>query len=194
MSAAVARTRLPRAEREQQALAAARARFAEHGYAAVTMDDVAADVGVTKPLLYAYFGNKDGLFLACLEPAAEALEATVLGAVRDADGPADALERGVHAFFGFVDRERDAWRMLFDETLPGDGGIALFVAAQRERLKAVVARSGPCTSEADALSAALLGACEAMARWWLLQGTFPAATAADLLVRSLRNPEPRTTT
>jgi AcrR family transcriptional regulator len=191
VSAAVARTRLPRAEREQQALAAARTRFAEHGYAAVTMDDVAADVGVTKPLLYTYFGNKDGLFLACLAPAAEALEATVLDAVRDADRPAVALQRGLHAFFDFVDRERDAWRMLFDETLPADGEIAGFVTAQRERLMAVVARSG--TSEAEALSAALLGACEAMARWWLRHGTFPAATAADLLLQTLRHPETRST-
>ena len=191
MSAAVARTRLPRAEREQQALAAARARFAEHGYAAVTMDDVAADVGVTKPLLYTYFGNKDGLFLACLAPAADALEATVLDAVRGADGTADALDRGVHAFFGFVDRERDAWRMLFDATLPADGEIARFVTAQRERLTAVVARSG--TREAEALAAALLGACEAMARWWLREGAFPASAAADLLLRTLRNPETRST-
>lgn len=193
MSAVAARTRLPRAEREQQALAAARARFAEHGYAAVTMDDVAADVGVTKPLLYTYFGNKDGLFLDCLAPAAEALEATVLDAVRDAAGPAEALERGVHAFFGFVDRERDSWRMLFDESLPAGGEIARFVGAQRERLRSVVARSGPRTSEADALSAALLGACEALARWWLHNGPFPAATAADLLIRTLRNPETRST-
>ena len=41
--------------------------------AAVTMDEVAAVVGVTKPLLYAYFGNKERLYLACMEPAAEAL-------------------------------------------------------------------------------------------------------------------------
>ena len=190
MSAAAARTRLPRAEREQQALAAARARFAEHGYAAVTMDDVAADVGVTKPLLYTYFGNKDGLFLACLAPAADALEATVLEAVRGASGPAEALERGVHAFFAFVDRERDAWRMLFDETRPADGDIALFVTAQRERLTSMVRASG---AEAEALAAALLGACEAMARWWLREGTFPASTAADLLIRTLRDPETRST-
>ena len=189
MSAAAARTRLPRAEREQQALAAARARFAEHGYAAVTMDEVAADMGVTKPLLYTYFGNKDGLFLACLAPAADALEAAVLDAVRAADGPADALAPGVHAFFAFVERERDAWRMLFDETRPADGEIARFVTAQRERLTSMVS---PSSDEAQALTVALLGACEAMARWWLRAGTFPAATAADLLIRNLRNPETRT--
>lgn len=192
MSAAVARIRLPRAEREQQALAAARARFAEHGYAAVTMDEVAADVGVTKPLLYTYFGNKDGLFLACLAPAAQALEATVAEAIDGAAGGADALHRGVHAFFGFVERERDAWRMLFDETLPADGDIASFVAAQRRRLTTLVADCAHSSHDAEPLAAALLGACEAMARWWLRHGTLPAASAADLLIRTL-DPETRST-
>ena len=62
------RTRLPRAEREQQMLDSARELFAARGYAAVTMDEVAAAVGVTKPLLYTYFGNKDRLYLACMRP------------------------------------------------------------------------------------------------------------------------------
>ena len=67
------RTRLPRAERERQVLDVAHARFAAHGYAAVTMDDVAAGAGVTKPLLYAYFGNKERLYLACMERAGDAM-------------------------------------------------------------------------------------------------------------------------
>ena len=75
------RTRLPRAEREQQTLDQARALFAAHGYAAVTMDQVAAAVGVTKPLLYNYFGNKEQLFLACMKPAADALTEHVVSAV-----------------------------------------------------------------------------------------------------------------
>ena len=37
------------------------------------MDEVAAAVGVTKPLLYNYYGNKEQLFLACMKPAADAL-------------------------------------------------------------------------------------------------------------------------
>src|SRR5919107_5269416 len=111
-------TRLPRAEREEQTLEAARVLFAERGFAAVTMDEIAAEVGVTKPLLYTYFGNKEGLYLACMEPAAEALVATVAEAVRDTASPADALRAGVHPFFAFVDADRSAWRVVFDDTLP----------------------------------------------------------------------------
>ena len=47
----VTRSRLSRAERMQQSVSVARGLFAEHGYAAVTMDAVAAELGVTKPLL-----------------------------------------------------------------------------------------------------------------------------------------------
>jgi AcrR family transcriptional regulator len=73
--------RLPHAERERQALEAARELFAARGFAAVTMDEVAAAIGVTKPLLYAYFGNKEQLFLACMTPAGDALVETVARAV-----------------------------------------------------------------------------------------------------------------
>jgi AcrR family transcriptional regulator len=193
--AASTRTRLPRAEREQQVLDIAHARFAAHGYGAVTMDDVAADAGVTKPLLYAYFGNKERLYLACMERAGDAMLATVLAAVAAADGPADALRRGLRAFFAFVDEDRDAWRVLFDETLPTGGEIARRVGEYRERLVELVAQSNvnrlPArrrashATEIEALSHALLGAAEALARWWLRTGALPAADAAELLIATV---------
>jgi AcrR family transcriptional regulator len=102
----------------EQTVAAAHALFAERGYAAVTMDGVAAAVGVTKPLLYNYFGNKEQLYLACLERAGDGLMATVVEAVGDTTNPTEALSLGLHAFFDFVDQDRAAWSVLFDETLP----------------------------------------------------------------------------
>src|SRR3712207_5164942 len=111
------RTRLPRAEREQQVLDTARALFAERGYADVTMDAVAAEVGVTKPLLYNYFGNKEQLFLACMKPAADKLVEEVVSAVQAARTAPAALRDGIHAFFAFLDADADAWRVLHDDSL-----------------------------------------------------------------------------
>jgi AcrR family transcriptional regulator len=192
VTSAAQRTRLPRAERERQILVAAHALFAERGYAAVTMGDVAAAVGVTKPLLYTYFGNKERLYLACMEPAAQGLQDAVAGAVAEAERPADALELGVRAFFEFVDRDRDAWRVLFDETLPGGGEVARRAAEHRERLEGAVAalvtarlpggRRGRAAVEVEALSTALLGAAESLARWWLRTGALSAGQAAELLI------------
>ena len=57
----------------EQTLDTAHSLFAERGYAAVTMDEIAAAVGVTKPLIYNYFGNKESLYIACMERSGDAL-------------------------------------------------------------------------------------------------------------------------
>lgn len=187
--------RLPRAERAQQMLDAAHALFAERGYAAVTMDEVAAAVGVTKPLLYNYFGNKERLYLACLERAGDALLATVVDAVGAARGPDEALRAGVRAFFAFLDADRDAWRVHFAETLPASGEVAGQVEAYRERLTALVAtallqqlpagRRLRARIEVEALSTAVMGAAEALGRWWLRTEALPAADTAELLITTV---------
>ena len=125
----------------EQVLDAAHRLFAERGYAEVTMDEIAASVGVTKPLLYTYFGNKERLYIACMERAGDALTETVAEAVAATDSPGEALGAGVHAFFAFLDSDRAAWAVLFDETLPIHGEVAEHVAAYRARILRFVAGS-----------------------------------------------------
>jgi AcrR family transcriptional regulator len=197
MNASIApqRVRLPRADRMEQTLNEAHALFAESGYAAVTMEEIAAKVGVTKPLLYNYFGNKELLYIACMERAAEALTATVAAAVAEARGPAGALEAGVRALFAFLDSDRAAWAVLFDETLPRGGEVADRVAEYRGRILALVLeamlaqlperRRAGARTEVEALSTALLGAAEALARWWLRTEALAAEEAAELLIAAV---------
>ncbi|HEV7561980.1 MAG TPA: TetR/AcrR family transcriptional regulator [Solirubrobacterales bacterium] len=189
------RTRLSRDDRMEQTLGVAHLLFAEHGYAAVTMDEIAAAVGVTKPLLYTYFGNKERLYLACMERAGDALTATVAEAVAATDSPADALGAGVHAFFAFLDSDRAAWAVLFDETLPNRGEVAERVASYRNQIAELVSgsmlaqlpqsRRDAARTEIEALSTALLGAAEALARWWLRTEALSAEEAADLLISTV---------
>jgi AcrR family transcriptional regulator len=179
----------------EQALAAAHGLFAERGYAAVTMDEVAAAVGVTKPLLYNYFGNKERLYIACMERSGEALVKTILETVGDASSPTDALNDGLRAFFAFLDADRAAWAVLFDETLPHSGELADRVAEYRGRLIELVSESllaqlpskrrAAARIEVEALSAALLGAAEALARWWLRTEATSAQEAAELLIATI---------
>ena len=182
------RTRLPRAERERQMLDTARALFAARGYADVTMDEVAAEVGVTKPLLYTYFGNKEQLFLACLKPAADALVESVVSAVQGATDAPQALRDGIHAFFAFLDSDGEAWRVLHDETLPGGGEIAARVGEYRARMEALVTASLQERTESRAvepLSVAIFGAAEALGHWWLKSGELTAERTAELLIRTI---------
>jgi AcrR family transcriptional regulator len=193
--APMTRSRLSRTERMQQSVDVARALFAERGYAAVTMDAVAAEMGVTKPLLYTYFGNKEQLYIACMEPAGDALLASVVQAVEATATPDAALRAGLLAFFDFVDQDRSAWRVLFDETLPTSGEIAGRVGEYRERLNALVAaallaqlparRRAKAKIEVEALSTALMAAAEGMARWWLRTGALTSSDAAELLIETV---------
>src|SRR3954447_9559515 len=194
-SPAPSRTRLPREDRMEQTLTVARGLFAESGYAAVTMDEVAAEVGVTKPLLYNYFGNKEGLYTACMERAGDALSATIAASVASTSSPEEALRAGVQAFFAFLDAERAAWAVLFDETLPRAGEIAERVTAYRGQILDLVTASimgqvpaamRPAAKvEVEALSVALLGAAEALAHGWLRTEALSAEQAADLLIATI---------
>jgi len=176
----------------EQTLAVAHRLFAARGYAAVTMDAVAANVGVTKPLLYNYFGNKERLYIACMERAGDALFATIEESVGPSANPADALNAGLRAFFDFLDADRAAWVVLFDETLPQSGQVAERVADYRGRILELVAgslvaqlpaeRRAAARTEVEALSSALLGAAEALARWWLRTEALSAREAAELLI------------
>jgi AcrR family transcriptional regulator len=169
-------------------LQTARALFAARGYADVTMDEVAAEVGVTKPLLYNYYGNKEQLFLACMKPAADALVEAVVSAVKGADDAPAALRAGIHAFFAFLDSDGEAWRVLHDETLPGGGEIALRIGEYRARMESLVTAALQERTESRAvepLSVAIFGAAEALGRWWLRTGELSAERTAELLIRTI---------
>src|SRR6201995_2151798 len=135
------RSRLSRDERMEQTLGVAHRLFAERGFADVTMDEIATEVGVTKPLLYNYFGNKERLYIACMEQAGDSLTQTIGEAIAGTEGPGDALGAGVRAFFPFLDSDRAAWAVLFDETLPGSGEVADRVASYRGQIVALVSQS-----------------------------------------------------
>lgn len=179
----------------EQTLEAAHSLFAERGYAAVTMDEIAAAIGVTKPLLYNYFGNKERLYIACLEKAGDALIATIGDSVEQTANPGDALGAGVRAFFSFLDTDRSAWAVLFDETLPHGGEVFDRVASYRGQIVDLVSASllaqlpersrKGAKVEVEALSTALLGASEALARWWLRTEAISAEDAAELLISTV---------
>ncbi|MCB0871448.1 MAG: TetR/AcrR family transcriptional regulator [Solirubrobacterales bacterium] len=191
------RSRLSREDRMEQMLDRAHNLFAERGYAAVTMDEIAAEAGITKPLIYNYFGNKEQLYIACMERSGDALVESISGAVADAEDPSAAFEAGVRAFFEFLDTDRDAWAVLFDETLPHGGEVIERVSVYRRQLRDFAAQSTlagmpgklrdreSVRTEVEAASTAVLGAAEAVARWWLQTGSITASEAADLLIATV---------
>lgn len=183
---------MPRAEREAQILDVAHELFAARGFGVVTMDEVAAAVGVTKPLLYTYFGNKERLYLACVERGAQALQNVVTQAFATAPDPGEGLRAGMRAFLEFLDGDRAGWQVVYDETLPVGGEIEEHLDRHREQLAALVAAAvqgvlpAHSAEQCDALAHALLGAAEALGRWWLRNPeALSASEVADLLITTV---------
>ncbi len=71
------RTRLPAAERRETILHAATEVFAQAGYRAAKVSDVADRIGVTEPVIFHNFGSKAALFAAVLERAAAEIRASL---------------------------------------------------------------------------------------------------------------------
>ncbi|WP_351225753.1 TetR/AcrR family transcriptional regulator [Streptomyces sp. NPDC002133] len=183
---------VPRARREEQIVAAAMEEFGRHGHAAASMASIARRVGVTKPMLYTYFGSKDRLYLTCLEHIATRLIEAIDSAM--ARGPADdRLPQAVlTAVFEALEGRRHAWFVLYDRTLPP--GSELRLAAQRHR-EAIdeLAASGTAALlhdhgnedplDADALKHVWTGTVSALVAWWV---SHPDQSAHDMSARCAR--------
>lgn len=98
--------------------------FGERGYAGTSMDEIAARVGVSKPLVYQYYGSKDGLFLACLSRLRAQLLDSVTDAVLAAPDAELALYAGMARWFRFLDEHPRAWGVMVDEGMLSAGPAA----------------------------------------------------------------------
>src|SRR5215469_8164926 len=107
---------MPRADRERQMMTVAEEVFADRGFVAASMDEIAERVGVSKPMLYEYFGSKEGLLAACIRGArAELLQVTSGAALRE-DSPEQMLRAGLVAYFRFIREHSKTWLLLNGES------------------------------------------------------------------------------
>jgi AcrR family transcriptional regulator len=166
---------MPRSVREQLILGVAGEVFAEGGYERASMDRIARLAGVSKPMLYAYFGSKEGLYLAYVERTGSALVQRLVRA--DGNGaasPPRRLRTVISEFLAFVEEHRHGWTVLFRE-LNGLRPLAEQVATLRAQIVAEVQRmlEGDGTSAgleppaSEAIAAAIVGAGESLANWWM---------------------------
>jgi len=94
---------VPRSPR-RRILEAARAHFFKHGFRNVTMDDLAAELAVSKKTLYAHFPSKDALLEAVLRDKYGRIRATLEQVAR---GPANQFPQTLHALLRGVQHELD---------------------------------------------------------------------------------------
>ncbi|MGY0480652.1 TetR family transcriptional regulator [Mycobacteroides abscessus] len=184
---------MPRAERERQILDAACQEFGRSGYVGMSLAAVAAAVGVSKPMVLAYFGSKEQLYIACVERAGATVGDHIEAAMTTAP-PTLALPRAVlQAIFQALAPRPSDWLVIWDQTLP-EGSEALAAArVARTRLAAlagqgVAAVGSAATQLRDAqdigvLTQGWMGMVGAMITWWIRH---PEQSAEQMAERASR--------
>lgn len=121
--------RLPADQRRRQLLDIACGVFAQHGFHASAMDDIAAAAGVTKPVLYQHFASKRALFVDVLRDVGGRLLAELATATEAATSGRERVEAGFRAYFRFVTHDEAAFKVLFGAAARNDDEFAAVVDA-----------------------------------------------------------------
>ena len=180
---------MPRAERERQMVEVAEEIFAERGFLATSMDDVAERVGVSKPMIYEYFGSKEGLFVACIRSARAELLNVTLSSVEGVTSAEEAFRRGLTAFFEFTDSHRRSWKLLQSEAAVAGPDAVAEIEAVRQQQTAVNTTlfesflPNVAHNELVAYAEMVVGACERLSLWYVQRDDVSAAAAAELVMR-----------
>jgi AcrR family transcriptional regulator len=174
------RKRLTAGERRAAIQSSALEVFAERGYHTTSIDDIARAAGISKALIYEHFASKQQLHADLLEVQASELYRRIADAAEavEAESGAARLTAGLEAYLSFVEERRDAWRVLFRETVDPESAAALDrVSAQiRALVAALIAQDPGATPRDEAhpetdrgiqqLAQMLVGAIQSSANWW----------------------------
>lgn len=157
--------------------------FAARGFHAASMDDVARAAGISKPMLYNYFGSKERLYAAYVRSSAQ----TLVQSVRDAAPPGapveDRLRGGLRAFLTYAEQHRAGWTVLHNEAAAQGDPLATEVTNLRRRLTGMLTR----IFDDEGFAHAFAGASESLVSWWLAQPERPKEEAVELLMSIARS-------
>ena len=132
MADAGTKRRMRAPERRNQLLEVARKVFGRRGYHTVTMDDIAKESGITKPILYDHFPSKRDLYRALLKADLDELGKRVSEALEHSRGNRERIRASFQAYFDFVDDEGEGFRLLMQEAVGGEREFRDMVFAFRD--------------------------------------------------------------
>ena len=181
------RVRMSGQERREQLLDIGRKLFAEKGFEAVSVEEIASKAGVSKPVVYEHFGGKEGLYAVVVDREMTYLLGQLsdaLEAIDEAGGtnPRMLLERAGLALFDYIDDYPDGFRILVRDTPVGRdpqsamalssgasfAGVIVDVAARVEHLLGRQFKAhGLSTKWAPLYSQMLVGMVAQTGQWWL---------------------------
>jgi AcrR family transcriptional regulator len=191
------RVRMTGRERREQLLSVGRAVFAERGFEAASIEEVAERANVSKPVVYEHFAGKEALYAVVVEGEVSVLLARIVTALREAPDPRSAVENATDAFLTYIEQHGEGFRILVRDAPIGSASGTLptllgDVAASAESLLAEhFEQRGYDPSLAPLYARALVGMVALVGEWWMQTGkpsrAEVAAHVVNLSWHGLRN-------
>jgi AcrR family transcriptional regulator len=137
-----------------------------------SMDELAAEAGITKPILYSHFGDKAGLARALAERVAAELNVSISASLSRIRDPSEMVAETIDAFCTFIQDEPDLYRFLVQTALDNPTGsgsklIADFANQIAVVLGGALRQAGADSGPAEPWAFAIVGMALAGAGWWI---------------------------
>ena len=160
-------------ERREQLLRVARSLFAEKGFDATSVEEIAARAKVSKPVVYEHFGGKEGIYAVIVDREVQTLLAALTGKLERGGHPKVTVQATALALLEYIENHTDGFRILVRDS-PVAQATGTFssligdVATQVEHiLAATFERQGLPAETSPIYAQMLVGMIALTGQWWL---------------------------
>ena len=159
-------------QRREQLLNVGRELFAERGFEATSIEEIAQRAKVSKPVVYEHFGGKEGLYAVVVDREMQTLLERVTNALV-ATHPRAMLEQAAVALLSYIEDESEGFRILVRDSpvASTSGNFASLLSDIASRVEYIVAEEfrqrGFDPEMAVLYSHALVGMVALVGQWWL---------------------------
>jgi len=160
------------ADRREQLITIARGLFAQKGYEATSVEEIANRAEVSKPVVYEHFGGKEGLYAVVVDREVRALLDGVTGALT-AGRAHELVEQAALALLDYIENNSDGFRILVRDSPVGSatGSFISILSDVGTRVEHILAeefkRRGLDPKNAPMYAQMLVGMVALTGQWWL---------------------------
>lgn len=165
------RKKLSAAQRRAQLIEVGRKVFAEKGYEGTSVEEIASQAGVSKPIVYQHFGGKEGLYAVVVDREMTHVVDVISKAISTGT-PRERVEQSSIAFLTYVEQHPDGFAVLSHDApvSSGRGCMSSLINDLAERVEDVfagtLAEAGYDVKAAPIYANALVGMVSFVGQWW----------------------------
>jgi len=164
--------RMTGTERREQLITVARALFAERGFEGTSVEEIAAQAGVSKPVVYEHFGGKEGLYAVVVDREVRTLLDGIGGSLTSGT-ERELIEQAALALLDYIESHTDGFRILARDSSVGStgGSFATILGDIASQVEHILVRAfkhrGLDARTAPMYAQMLVGMVAATGQWWL---------------------------